>query len=92
VEEKMKYVLLICDDQSAETTGEEAAAVDRAAKAWDHEMTERGVLVQAQRLALAAEAKSVRVHGEEVLLWRGSGPSRCGSIGGSETPPKSYVW
>ncbi|MEC3978284.1 YciI family protein [Amycolatopsis sp. H20-H5] len=67
----MKYALLICTDQSVRMTADEAAAEGRAVGAWDREMTDRGVLVQAQRLAMASDARSVHVHDDEVLLADG---------------------
>jgi len=70
----MKYVLLIRDDQSVVTAREEAAAVDRSAKAWDHKMAERGVLVQAQRPTRPSKPRPR-------IRWRGAGPSRSGSAG-----------
>lgn len=68
----MKYMLLVCTDQSVEAPAEEAAAMHRSVISWIQEMTERGVLIQAQRLSLPSDATTVRVRGGEILL--GDGP------------------
>jgi hypothetical protein len=67
----MEYMLLIYTDDSIERTPEEHAEIDRAVRAWDKEMFERGVLKQAQRLAVASDATTVRVRDEEFLISDG---------------------
>jgi hypothetical protein len=67
----MKYLLLIYTDDSIERTTEEAAQIDRDVQAWDKQMFDRGVLKQAQRLAIATDATTVRVRDDDVLLADG---------------------
>jgi hypothetical protein len=68
----VKYTLLVWTDEYAERSDEEAAAIDQAVEDWRRELTERGAMVQDQRLSLPGDATTVRVRDGEVLL--GDGP------------------
>ena len=61
----MKYLLLICGDESA------AAHADEGCGGWTEEMEERGVLRMTGGLGPAAEAKTVRVRRRQLLLSDG---------------------
>lgn len=69
----MKYVLLICVDETVEPSEEDGKALDLAVQAWDKKMIQDGILLQAQRLALSTDATTVHVQQDgETLL--GDGP------------------
>ena len=57
----MRYMLLICGDDSAVLTDEQSAEMERDTIAWVKEMDERGVRLHGSRLRPAAEATTVRV-------------------------------
>ena len=61
----MKYLLLICGDESA------AAHAEEGCGGWTEEMTERGLLWFAGGLRPPAEAKTVRVRRRQLLLSDG---------------------
>ena len=61
----MKYLLLICGDESA------AAHADDGCGGWIDEMAERGVLQGAGGLRPPAEAKTVRIRRRQLLLSDG---------------------
>jgi hypothetical protein len=63
----VKYALLVCTDQATE----EPADVHPRVMSWVQQLTERGVLVQDQRLSWASDATTVRVRDDEVLLTDG---------------------
>ena len=61
----MKYLLLICGDESA------AAHADEGCGGWIREMTERGGLTATGGLRPPAEAKTIRVRRRQLLLADG---------------------
>ena len=61
----MKYLLLICGDESA------AAHAEEGCGGWTEEMTERGLLWLTGGLRPPAEAKTVRVRRRQLLLSDG---------------------
>jgi hypothetical protein len=61
----MKYMLLVCGDDTADASG--MAPVEP----WVEELGERGARLHGHRLALPAEAVTVRVRGGEVLRTDG---------------------
>jgi hypothetical protein len=64
----MRYMLLICGDESVEHSPEENAALGRSSVAWMTEMDERGVRLQGSRLRPVSEAATVRVRdGQEIV-------------------------
>ena len=65
----MRYMLLICDDPSAEAGPEEGLGAET--EAWVEEMDGRGVRKDGDRLRPASDATTVRVRNEEVLLSDG---------------------
>jgi hypothetical protein len=69
----VRYLLLHCLDEAAELDEDEDSDVEGspaalAVDAWDREMEMRGVKVGGGRLRPAAEARTVRVRGGEVLV------------------------
>lgn len=69
----MRYVLLICTDESAmfAASPDEAAASMAAYAAWADEMGQRGVLLGGERLRPTADATTVRMRESEVLTSDG---------------------
>jgi len=67
----MKYLLMICADESVELTPEERAAVGSDTDSWVTEMDARGVRLQGDRLRPVSDATSVRVRDTEVLIADG---------------------
>jgi hypothetical protein len=66
----MKYLLLICaDDNTVAPNDEESLAAGTAA--WVAEMDRRGVRLHGSRVRLPAEATTVRVRGDELLVVDG---------------------
>jgi hypothetical protein len=65
----MRYMLLICEDPSAEEAPVEGSGAET--EAWVEEMDGRGVRKAGDRLRPAVDATTVRVRGEEVLLSDG---------------------
>ena len=65
----MRYMLLICDDPSAEAVPGEGLGAKT--EAWVQEMDGRGVRKAGDRLRPASDATTVRVRGDEVLLSDG---------------------
>jgi hypothetical protein len=72
----MNYALLICGDESA------AAHAEDGCGGWDEEMRRRGVLRGATGLRPPAEATTVRVRADEVLLSDGPFAETKEQIGG----------
>lgn len=66
----MRYMLMICDDESNQKSLDEMRA-DPAAFAWFEEMDRRGVLRGGERLRPSSDATTVRVREDEVLLSDG---------------------
>lgn len=67
----MKYLMLICVDESKKPTPEEANRHRTATDAWVEEMDGRGVRLQGNALLPVREAKTVRVREGEVLVVDG---------------------
>ncbi|HEX5848537.1 MAG TPA: YciI family protein [Rubrobacter sp.] len=65
----MRYMLLICEDPSAEAVPEDGLGA--ATEAWVEEMDGRGVRKVGDRLRPASDATTVRVRDEGVLLSDG---------------------
>ena len=66
----MRYMLMICDDESSRADPEKIEA-DPRFRAWSEEMGRRGVLRGGARLRPSADATTVRVRDREVLLSDG---------------------
>ena len=67
----MKYLLLICADESVRLTSEEEAAATSGIGPWVAEMDGRGVRLQGNRLRPVSDATTVRIRGNEVLIADG---------------------
>lgn len=78
----MKYVLLICDDESAPMTNEELAA-DPAHQAWHAELVRRGGT--GARLRPIVDATTVRVRDGETLVSDGPYAETKDFVGGFVT-------
>jgi len=72
----MKYMLLICGDETA------AEHADDGCGGWDEEMLRRGVLQGGGGLRPPDEARTVRVRDKEVLLSDGPFAETKEQIGG----------
>lgn len=77
----MKYVLLICDDESASPSNEEIAA-DPAYRAWDADTDRRATRLGGARLRPVADATTVRVRDGETLVTDGPFAETKDFIGG----------
>lgn len=77
----MKYVLLICDDETASPSMAEIAA-DPAFKAYDDEVDRRGTSLAGARLRPVAEARTVRVRDGETLVSDGPFAETKDFVGG----------
>jgi hypothetical protein len=62
----MRYMLLICADESVEVSPEEGSP-----EPWLEEMQRRGVRRDGSRLRPVSDATTVRLHGGEVVLSDG---------------------
>ena len=67
----MRYMLMICRDESVELTQEEGADMMSSTEAWVEEMDGRGVRVLGQALRPVSDATTVRVRGGDVLVADG---------------------
>ena len=67
----MRYLLLICADETVQLTPEESAAMESATESWVAEMDGRGVRLQGEPLRPVSEATTVRVRGGEMLVSDG---------------------
>ncbi|MEV4679093.1 MULTISPECIES: YciI family protein [Actinomadura] len=76
----MRYVLMICSDETAGTDPERAAAT--GCGGWSREMAERGVVRGGAGLAPADRATTVKVRGGDVLLTDGPFAETKDQIGG----------
>ncbi|SHN42762.1 YciI family protein [Cryptosporangium aurantiacum] len=72
----MKYVLLICGDETAEEHANDGCG------GWDTEMIERGVLYGGAGLRPPADATTIRVRDGEALLTDGPFAETREQIGG----------
>jgi hypothetical protein len=77
----MKYVLLICDDESASPSNEELA-VDPVHQAWLADLERRGVRVVGARLRPVVDATTVRVRNGETLVSDGPFAETKDFVGG----------
>ena len=73
----MRYMLLICGDETLEVSPEEASPA-----AWIEEMDGRGVRQHGARLRPTGDATTVRVRGGEVLLSDGPFAETKEQVGG----------
>ena len=78
----MRYLLLICADETLQLSPEESAAIPAATQAWVAEMDGRGVRLQGEPLRPVSEASTVRVRGGEVLVSDGPFAETKEQIGG----------
>jgi hypothetical protein len=80
----MRYLLLICTDESADAamSPEEGQARMGAYAAFGQEMTERGVLTGGERLRPTTDATTVQVRDGEVLTADGPFAETKEQIGG----------
>ena len=67
----MKYMLLMCADDSVELTPDEDAAAMEATRSWVKEMSARGVHLDGDRLRPAEDARTLRVRADEPLVTDG---------------------
>jgi hypothetical protein len=67
----MRYMLLICGDESVVPTNEESEAMQTSTISWVEEMDGRGVRLQGSRLRPVSEATTVRVRDEQVMVSDG---------------------
>jgi hypothetical protein len=68
----MKYLMLVCADESVELSPAERAGIPAATEAWVSEMDGRGIRLLGNEVAPASDATTVRVRNAETLL--GDGP------------------
>jgi hypothetical protein len=67
----VKYLLMVCVDESLEATPEEIEAHIRAVRSWASRMDERGVRVLGDRLRLAGDATTLRTQDGELMVTDG---------------------
>jgi hypothetical protein len=67
----MKYLLIICADESVHVSSAEDAEIQRDTRAWLTEMDGRGVRLDGHRLRPVSDATSVRVRDHQVLVTDG---------------------
>ena len=67
----MKYLLLICVEETVQLSPEEGATMQSATESWVAEMDGRGVRLQGEALRPVSEATTVRVRGGEILVSDG---------------------
>ncbi len=67
----MKYMLLICADESVELTPEEQASIGPTMDAWLADVDGRGVRLQGHQLRPVSDATTVRMRGGDVLVADG---------------------
>lgn len=67
----MRFLLLICVDESVQLSAEDRAAIGPATEAWVTEMDGRGVRLLGNQLRPVAEARSVRVRDGDLLVSDG---------------------
>jgi hypothetical protein len=78
----MRYMLLICGDESTERSPEDNAAIERSGVAWMKEMQDRGVRLEGSRLRPATEATTVRVRDGRPLICDGPFAETKEQVGG----------
>jgi hypothetical protein len=67
----MKYMLLICSDESTELTPEEQAEIGPTMDAWLKDVDGRGVRLLGSQLCPVSDATTVRMRGGDVLVADG---------------------
>jgi hypothetical protein len=67
----MRYMLMICDDESCRVGPPAEVAADPRFRAWSEEIGRRGVLRGGARIRPSGDATTVRVRDGEVLLSDG---------------------
>jgi hypothetical protein len=67
----MKYLMMICTDDSVELSPDELAAIGPATEAWVKDVDGRGVRLIGERLRPVSDATTVRVRGGETLVSDG---------------------
>ncbi|GAA1710068.1 YciI family protein [Fodinicola feengrottensis] len=77
----MKYVLLICDDESASPSNEELDA-DPVHQAWEADLERRGAKVFGARLRPVVDATTVQVRNGETLVSDGPFAETKDFVGG----------
>jgi hypothetical protein len=70
-EEAMRYLLLICQDETAPITPEERTSMVRDTKAWVDEMDGRGVRLLGSKLRPVSETSTLRVRDDNLLVSDG---------------------
>lgn len=77
----MKYVLLICDDETASPSNEQLAA-DPVHQAWLADLERRGARIVGARLRPVVDATTVRVRNGETLVSDGPFAETKDFVGG----------
>ena len=77
----MKYVLLICDDESRSPSNDELET-DPVHQAWRADLQRRGAMVSGQRLRPVVDATTVRVRDGETLVSDGPFAETKDFVGG----------
>jgi hypothetical protein len=67
----VKYMMLVCADESAELSPEEEAKVGPRFDAWFKDVTSRGIRLDGDRLQSVSDATTVRVRDDELLISDG---------------------
>jgi len=67
----VKYLMLVCADESVELSPEESAEIDQLANAWVEDMARRRIRLEGQRLQSVSDATTISVRGGEVLIADG---------------------
>ena len=67
----MKYMLLVCRDETIELSPEQRGTIGPEVEAWVREMEDRGVRLQGQELAPVQDATTLRVRKGEVVVADG---------------------
>jgi len=76
----MRYLLLICVDETVQLSPGEGAAMQSATESWVAEMDGRGVRLQGEPLRPVSEATTVRVRGGEMLVSDGFDLLECADL------------
>jgi hypothetical protein len=81
-EDDMRYMLLICGDESYEPGPDEAAHFENSAIEWVTEMNARGIRLQGSRLRPVSEATTVRVRDGRATVSDGPFAETKEQVGG----------
>jgi len=82
MEATMKYMMLICSDDSVVLSPQERAEMPAATEAWVTEMQDSGIRLMGDQLRPPSDATTVRVRNAEVLLADGPFAETKEQIGG----------